>query len=72
MSYYIELEVNGKLYISEYHVSNGVLTIYGNSHKHHKTVSEFTTVNNPDEYISIAKVLFRRLIKNGHVTPEQE
>jgi len=72
MSGYVELEVSGKLYITEYHVTNGVLTVYGNASSKDDTLSEFTTVNSHDDHGSTAKVLLRRLIKRGQIEPELE
>ena len=64
MSGYVEVEVDGKLYRTEYHITDGVLTVYGNKG------SEFTTINGMEEQ-ALAKMLLRRLAKRGDVDPER-
>jgi GH24 family phage-related lysozyme (muramidase) len=63
MSGYVELEHDGKLYITEYHVTEGVLTVYGH------TGSEFTALNGMTEE-RCAQMLLKRLIERGEIDPE--
>lgn len=62
MSGQVEIEYDGKVYEAEYHIHNGVVTVYGDSG------SEFTTIGGatPEH---LAKVMPRRLAVRGEISP---
>lgn len=62
MSGYVSIEFDGLLYEAEYHIVDGVLTVYGDEG------SEFTSIGG-SEPEAIAKQLLRRLAQRGEVEP---
>ncbi|WP_273152880.1 hypothetical protein [Methylophaga thiooxydans] len=67
MSGFVSVEVEGKLYESEYHEVGGVVRVYGDLGDPHKPDVEFTTLGGmkPDQ---VARILLRRLVKRGVVS----
>lgn len=66
MSGFVSVEVEGKVYETEYHEVGGVVRVYGDLGEPNKTEVEQTTVGGmePDE---VAKTLLKRLVKRGVV-----
>lgn len=62
MSGQVEIKLDGKVYEAEYHVYNGVVTVYGD------VGSEFTTIGGAEPE-QLAKVMLRRLAKRGDISP---
>lgn len=63
MTGYVEIELDGMVYQGEYHVDDGIVTVYGH------TGSEFTKIGG-SEPSSLAKILLRRLAQRGDIEPE--
>lgn len=71
MSGFVSVEVDGKLYESEYHEAGGVVRVYGDLGEPDKPEVEFTTIGamGPGE---VAKTLLRRLVKRGAISPTDD
>lgn len=62
MSGVVSLEFDGRLYEAEYHLVDGVVTVYGDEG------SEFTSLGGAEPE-AIAKQLLRRLAQRGEIEP---